>query len=50
MTQYGWLDDFGAVCCWRDYPPAAGRPYIMRKVPRKRAARPTTETHGTALW
>jgi hypothetical protein len=50
MTQYGWLDDFGAVCCWRDYPPAAGRPYITRKAPRKRAQVPTIETHGTALW
>jgi hypothetical protein len=50
MTQYGWLDDFGLVCCWRDYAPAAGRPYITRKVPRQRAQAPTTETHGEALW
>jgi len=48
-TQYGQLDDFGAVVRWLDYPPATGR-YITRRVPLPARAVPTIETHGLALW
>lgn len=44
---YGWLDDDGLVCCWRDYPPASNRPFITRKVI---IVKPCIETHGEALW
>jgi hypothetical protein len=47
--QYGLLDDENRVIRWLDYPPANSR-YITRKLPRKRAARPTIETYGAARW
>lgn len=48
--QYGWLDDDGLVCCWRDYPPTSNRPFITRKVPAVKRQVPTIETYGEARW
>lgn len=50
MIQYGWLDDFGAVTCWRDYPPSNGQGFITRRVIRQRAVKPTVEQYGEARW